>query len=238
MPIHVVAKSRISFLHDWITFHYIYTYTVISLSIHLSWTLRMFPLSWLLWLMLQWTLRCRYLFKLLFFFSSDKYCEVESPHDMVVIFLIFWVTSILFSTMANQFKFPSTGHTGSLFFTSSPILQFSRSVVSGSLRPLWLQHARLPCPSPTLGACSNSRPSSRCVVPFSSCLQAFPVSGSFPVSEFFASGGRSIGHHQRLIVVLLMIAVLRSGWWHLLVMLICFSLVIGRWENWRFGGAE
>ena len=59
MLIHVVAKSRISFLHDWIAFHYIYAYTVISLSIHLSWTLRMSPLSWLLWLILQWTWRCR-----------------------------------------------------------------------------------------------------------------------------------------------------------------------------------
>ena len=64
-----------------------------------------------------------------------------------------------------------------------------------------LQHARLPCPSPTPGACSNSCPSRRwChptissfVVPFSSCLQSFPASGSFPMSQFLASGGQSIG---------------------------------------------
>ena len=62
-----------------------------------------------------------------------------------------------------------------------------------------LQHARLPCPSPTPGACSNSCPSSQwchptissSVVPFSSCLQSFPASGSFPVSQFFSSGGQS-----------------------------------------------
>ena len=64
-----------------------------------------------------------------------------------------------------------------------------------------LQHARLPCPSPTLGACSNLGPSSQLwhptisssVVPFSSCLQSFPASGSFPVSWLFTSGGQSIG---------------------------------------------
>ena len=80
-------------------------------------------------------------------------------------------------------------------------LQFSFSVVSDSLWPHGLQGARLPCPSPTPGACSNSCPLSQwChptilsfVIPFSSCLQSFPASGSFPVSQFFASGGQSIG---------------------------------------------
>ena len=80
-------------------------------------------------------------------------------------------------------------------------VQFSRLVVSDSLRPHGLQHARLPCPSPTPRACSNSCLLSRwchptissSVIPFSSCLQSFPVSGSFPVSQFFASGGQSIG---------------------------------------------
>ena len=65
--------------------------------------------------------------------------------------------------------------------------QFSHSVMSNSLRPHGLQHARLPCPTSTPGACSNSRPSSwwchptivSSVVPFSSCLQSFPASGSF-----------------------------------------------------------
>ena len=79
--------------------------------------------------------------------------------------------------------------------------QFSHSVVSDSFRPHGLQHARLPCPSPSPGACSNSRASSRwchpiisfSVVPFSSCLQSFPASGSFLRSQFFTSGGQSIG---------------------------------------------
>ena len=70
-----------------------------------------------------------------------------------------------------------------------------------SLEPHGLQHARLHCPSPTPRVCSNSCPLSRwchpiisfSVIPFSSCLQSFPASGSFPVSQFFASGGQSIG---------------------------------------------
>ena len=69
-----------------------------------------------------------------------------------------------------------------------------------TLRPHGLQHAGLPCPSPTPRACSNSCPSSQwchpaissSVVPLSSCLQSYPASGSFPMSQFFASGGQSI----------------------------------------------
>ena len=88
----------------------------------------------------------------------------------------------------------------SLFRKGSSV-QFSRSVVSNSLGHHGLQHARLSCPSPTPGACSDSCPSSRwchptissSVVPFSSCLQSFPASGSFPMSQFFTSGGQSIG---------------------------------------------
>ena len=80
-------------------------------------------------------------------------------------------------------------------------VQFSCLVVSDSLWPYGLQHTRLPCPSPTPGAYSNSCPLSRwchstissSVVPFFSCLQSFPASESFPVSRFFASGGQSIG---------------------------------------------
>ena len=75
-------------------------------------------------------------------------------------------------------------------------IQFRCSVVSDSLRPHGLQHARLPCSSPTAGACPSSRwchPTiSESVIPFS-CPQSFPASKSFPVSQFFASGGRSIG---------------------------------------------
>ena len=81
------------------------------------------------------------------------------------------------------------------------LLLFSRSVVSDSLWPPGLQHTRLPCPSPSPRACSNSSPLSQwchptissSVVPFSSCLQTFPTSGSFLMSQLFTSGGQSIG---------------------------------------------
>ena len=80
-------------------------------------------------------------------------------------------------------------------------IQFSCSVVSNSLWPHGLQHARLPCPSPIPGACSNSCPLSwwchptisSSLIPFSSCLQSFLASGSFPRSQFFASGGQRSG---------------------------------------------
>ena len=80
------------------------------------------------------------------------------------------------------------------------LLLFSCLVVSNSLWPLGLQHTRLPCPSPSPGACSNSCPLTQwghpnilpSVFPFSSCLQSFPVSRSF-LSWLFASGGQSIG---------------------------------------------
>ena len=73
--------------------------------------------------------------------------------------------------------------------------------MSNSLRPHGLQHARFSCPSPTPGAYSNSCPlhwwchptTSSSVVPFSSCPQSFPASGSSQMSQLFASGGQSIG---------------------------------------------
>ena len=80
-------------------------------------------------------------------------------------------------------------------------VQFNCSVMSDSLRPHELQHARPPCPSPTPGVHSNSCASSRwchpaissSVVPFSSCSQSLPASGSFPVSQLFTWGGQSTG---------------------------------------------
>ena len=81
------------------------------------------------------------------------------------------------------------------------MFQFSLSVISNSLQPYGLQHARLPCPTLAPGAFSNSRPLSRwchptissSVVPFSSCPQSFPASGSFQMSQLFSSGGQSTG---------------------------------------------
>ena len=80
-------------------------------------------------------------------------------------------------------------------------VRFSHSFVSNSFQPHGLQHTRPPCLSPTPRVYSNSCPLSwwchptisSSVVPFSSCLQSFPASGSFPVSQFFTSGAQSIG---------------------------------------------
>ena len=99
------------------------------------------------------------------------------------------------------------------------LLLFSHSVVSDSLRPHGLQHARPPRPSPTPGACSNSCPSSwwchptisSSVIPFSSCFQSFPASGSFPMNRIFASGGQSIGASALVSVLPLNI----QGWFPL-----------------------
>ena len=87
-----------------------------------------------------------------------------------------------------------------IFVYSQTSVQFSNSVMSSSLQPHGLQHTRIPCPSQTPNTCSNSCSSSRwChptmssfVVPFSSCLQSFPASGSFLMSHFLTSSGQSI----------------------------------------------
>ena len=79
--------------------------------------------------------------------------------------------------------------------------QSSHSVMCDSLWPHWLQHARSPCPLPTRGVYSNSCPLSwwchpaisSSVTPFSSCHQSLPASGSFPMSQFFISGGQTTG---------------------------------------------
>ena len=81
------------------------------------------------------------------------------------------------------------------------LLLYSCSVMSNSLRPHGLQHARPACPLLCPRVCSNSCPLNQwchptilsSVIPFSSCLQSFPASGSFPMNRFFASGGQSIG---------------------------------------------
>ena len=83
----------------------------------------------------------------------------------------------------------------------TPSVQFSHSVVSDSLWPREVQHARPPCPSPTPRVHSDSHPSSQwchpaissSVIPFSSCPQSLPASESFPISQLFAWGGQSTG---------------------------------------------
>ena len=95
------------------------------------------------------------------------------------------------------------GHCIEFLYCSFSLLsvQFSHSVVSDSSWPYELQHARPPCPSPTPGVHPNPCPSSwwchptisSSVVPFSSCPQSFPASGSFQMTQLFPSGGQSIG---------------------------------------------
>ena len=96
---------------------------------------------------------------------------------------------------------PASAFLNSSKQTGGSSVQFSHSVVSNSLRPHGLQHTRPPCPSPTPGVYSNSCPLSwwyhpnisSSVVPFSSCLQSFPASACFSMSQFFPSGGPNIG---------------------------------------------
>ena len=91
--------------------------------------------------------------------------------------------------------------TGEKLQSEYPSVQFGHSVVSNSLRPHESQHARPPWPSPTPRVHSNSCPSSQwchppissSVVPFSSCYQSLPASGSFPMSQLFTWGGQSTG---------------------------------------------
>ena len=100
------------------------------------------------------------------------------------LFLFEWVLFISFFQGTGSFELQS--------------VHFSHSFVSDSLQPHALKHARLPCPPPTPRACSISCPSSwwshliilSFIVLFSSCLQSFPASGYFPMSQFFASGGQ------------------------------------------------
>jgi len=99
-------------------------------------------------------------------------------------------------------------------------VQFSLSVMSDSLWPHGLQHTRPPCPPPTPGVYSNSCPLSQwchptissSVIPFSSCLQSFPVSGSFPMSQLFTWGGQSIGVSASASVLLMNTQGWSLGW--------------------------
>ena len=113
-----------------------------------------------------------------------------------------------------------------LIFTFCCYCSVTQSCVT--LPPPGLQHTRLPCPSPSPGACSNSCPLSQwchptilfSVIPFSSCLQPFPASESFPTSRLFASGGQSIGASASASVLPMNI----QGWFPLgLTSLICLQ---------------
>ena len=111
-------------------------------------------------------------------------------------------------------------HLFQLIYLFILLVHFSCSVVSDSLRAHGPQHTRLPCLSPTPGACSDSCPLSRwcyptissSVVPFSSCLQSFPATGSFPVNQFFESHGQSIGVSASASVMYFVMCLLYFYW--------------------------
>ena len=115
--------------------------------------------------------------------------------------LALWLKGLSFATNIYEDWCISGKQKDPWFDNTICSFQFSHSVTSNSLRPHGLQHARLSCPSPIPRAYSNSCPfswwcqpttTSSSVIPFSSCPQSFPASGSFPMSQLFPSGGQSI----------------------------------------------
>ena len=127
----------------------------------------------------------------------DKHRHTCKNSSVFSIKLNIWIISSIHHSLDFLFLFKFTFL--SLFVLTS--VQFSRLVMSDSLQPHERQHTRPPCPSPTPGVYPNSCPLSQwcyptilsSVVPFSSYLQVFPASGSFPMSQFFTSGGQNIG---------------------------------------------
>ena len=207
----VVANGRISvFLNAEI-------YLTFSLFTYTSTHIELVSIPWLLWITRRWTWEYR-----LSLHDSDfvsfGYIPRRLLDHMVVLFLSSWGTSILPSIVAALIYIPTytvpefhflhilTSILLSLVFLITNILTSVSSVhslsrVFYSLGPHGLLHIRLLCPSSAPGTCSNSCPLSRwchptissSVVPFLSCLQSFPASGYFLMSQCFASGGQSIG---------------------------------------------
>ena len=138
------------------------------------------------------------------FYSGAYFLPIHSSFDLITIKM----NLVSHSVMSDSLQSHGWGPTRLLYPWNSPgknkgvgFIQFSRSVVSDSLRPHELQHARPRCPSPTPRVHSDSRPSSlwchpaisSSVVPFSSGSQSLPASDSFPMSQLFAWGGQSTG---------------------------------------------
>ena len=133
-----------------------------------------------------------------------SFCTPQ-PNLLVTSGISWFLTFTFQSLMMKRTSFVAVVVSSRRFCKSSSVhfssVQFSCSVVSDSLQPHESQHARPPCPSPTPGVHSDSRPSSQwchpaissCVIPFSSCPQPLPASESFPMSQLFAWGGQSTG---------------------------------------------
>ena len=141
--------------------------------------------------------------------SMDSIQPGSSVHGILQARILEWV-AVSFSRWSSQPRDRTwVVFIAGRFFTiwatwealKSSSVQFSHSVMSNCLWSHGLWHTRPPCPLPTPGVYSNSCPLSQwchptissSVIPFSSCLQSFPASGSFPVSQFFTSGGQRIG---------------------------------------------
>ena len=133
------------------------------------------------------------------------FASMRNEHNCVTVWTFFgiallwdWNENRLFPILWPLLSFPNLLMYRVRHFSS---VQFSYSVVFDSLRPHESQHTRPPCPSPTPGVHPDSRPSSQwcrpaissSVIPFSSCPQSLPASGTFPMSQLFTWGGQSIG---------------------------------------------
>ena len=144
------------------------------------------------------------------FFPDDLWHLVKMPNVVLKVLILHRVCSLMYYIHQDirkkqSWDFPGCPGAKTPFQCWGDKIphsvQFSRSVVSDSLRPHGLQHARPPCPSATPRVPSISCPShwwchptiSSSVTPFPSCLQSLPASASFPMSQLFASGGPSIG---------------------------------------------
>ena len=131
--------------------------------------------------------------------NSNKWLWIENVHENSM--YVHWSRYIMRETKALRNYWQSFRVRHHPLITHLSSVQLSHSVVFDLLQPHGLQQAILPHPSPVPGDCSRSCPLSwwcyptisSSVVPFSSCLQSFPTSGSSPVSQFFTSGGQSIG---------------------------------------------
>ena len=149
----------------------------------------------------SWCQSTRFIFYCVTFikFSASQYlslliCKLRSCCNTLYLLEVEWDNTKIWN---NRLRCLQQG----LALIQFSSVQFSHSVMADSLWPHGMQHARLPCPSPTPGAYSNSCPSCRwchptisfSVIPFSCHLQSFPASGSFPMSWLFTSGGQNIG---------------------------------------------